>query len=46
MSKFAQILVLLVLIALVGGGIFLATVDIPAPVAPVERVIPNDRFDR
>jgi hypothetical protein len=34
------------LISIVGGGIFLATWKIPAPTATVEKVIPNDRFPR
>ncbi|WP_193552246.1 hypothetical protein [Oleisolibacter albus] len=44
MSKLVQILLLLVLILVVGSVAFLATWDMPAPSAPVERVIPNDRF--
>jgi hypothetical protein len=28
------------------GGIFLATWNIPAPTATIEKVIPNDRFQR
>jgi hypothetical protein len=35
-----------VLVIIVGGAIFLATWDIPAPVASVEKVIPNDRFSK
>lgn len=31
-------------LALVGGGIFLATRDIPSPRHAVEKVIGNDRF--
>ena len=31
-------------VALVGGAVFLATWDMPAPTATVEKVIPNDRF--
>jgi hypothetical protein len=34
------------LIGIVGGGLFLATWKIPAPTATVEKVIPNDRFPR
>jgi len=33
-------------IILAGGAIFLATWEIPAPVAQVEKVIPNDRFEK
>lgn len=35
-----------VLILVVGGVGFLATWDMPPPSAPVEKVIPNDRFKR
>jgi len=44
MSKLAQILLVLIAVVLVGGGIFLATWNIPAPSAPVEKVISNDRL--
>ena len=39
-----KFLILLVLAALVGGTIFLATWDMPPPSAVTEKVIPNDRF--
>lgn len=44
MSKLMRVLLLLIVIVLVGGGIFLATWNIPAPSAPVEKVISNDRL--
>jgi len=45
--KGLSIVVLLVLIlVLVGGGVFLATWEIPAPKAKVEKVIPDERFPR
>ena len=40
----AKFLILLVLVLIVGGAAFLATWDMPAPTATVEKVIPNDRF--
>lgn len=46
MSKIAAVLVLLVLAVVVGGGVFLATFDLPAPSAKVEKVIPDDRLPR
>lgn len=46
MSKIAGVLVVLVLAVLVGGGIFLATFDIPPPSAKVEKVIPDARLPR
>lgn len=39
-----RVLVFLVLAVVIGGGIFLATWDMPPPSAQVEKVIPNERF--
>ncbi len=39
-----KILILLVFVAIVGGTVFLATWDMPAPSAVTEKVIPNERF--
>ncbi|MFM2044042.1 MAG: hypothetical protein RLY86_2618 [Pseudomonadota bacterium] len=44
MNTVSKILLLLVLGAVVGLGIFLATWDMPPPSAPVERTIPDERF--
>ena len=44
MSKFLLILFILILVALGGGAVFLATWDIPPPSEPVEKVIPDERF--
>lgn len=41
-----RLLVILVLLVLVGGIAVLATWDMPPPSATVEKVIPNDRFER
>ena len=46
MSKFLLILFILILVALGGGAVFLATWDIPPPSEPVEKVIPDERFPR
>ena len=46
MSGLSRVLVVALLLALVGGGAFLATWDIPAPVSTVEKEIPDDRFPR
>lgn len=46
MSKIAAVLVLLVLAVVAGGGVFLATFDLPPPSAKVEKVIPDDRLPR
>ncbi|MGH6948684.1 MAG: hypothetical protein ACREDZ_15240 [Kiloniellales bacterium] len=44
MSKSILVLFVLVLGALLGGALFLMTWEIPAPNAPVEKVLPDDRF--
>jgi len=46
MKAFSKFLLILVLLTLGGAGVFLATWDIPAPTAPVSKVIPDDRFPR
>lgn len=45
-GRLAGMLLVLVLLVLVGGAAFLATWDIPAPTATVEKVIPDERFRR
>ncbi len=37
---------LLLLTLIVGGAVFLATWDIPPPVAKTEKVSPDERFPR
>ncbi len=46
MSKAPFILIVVVAAVVVGGAVFLATWDIPAPTQRVEEVLPNDRFPR
>jgi len=46
MKNFSKVILVLVLAAIVGGAVFLATWDIPAPITNVERVLPDDRFPR
>jgi hypothetical protein len=46
MFKFSRILALVVVLGIAGGAVFLASWQIPAPTAKVEKVIPNDRFPR
>lgn len=46
MKKISLIIVAIVLLAVAGGGVFLTTWNIPAPVAEVEKAIPDDRFPR
>lgn len=40
----AKFLLALVAVIILGGVAFLATWDMPAPVATTEKVIPNERF--
>lgn len=46
MSTLTKTLILIVVLALGGGTVFLATWEIPAPSKMVERVIDDDRFPR
>lgn len=46
MKRLSKLVFLVLLLAIAGGGVFLATWDIPAPMASVEKEIPNDRFPR
>jgi hypothetical protein len=46
MSKFAGIVMVLVIAVVAGGTVFLATWDIPAPTARIEKAIPDDKLPR
>lgn len=46
MSLASKLTLLLILVILVGGAVFLATWDIPAPTQQVEKVLPDERFPR
>ena len=46
MKKLPTFVFVLVIASLVGGGVFLSSWDIPAPQAKVEKVIPDERFQR
>ncbi len=46
MSKLLLFVFVFVAVGLVGGGVFLATWDIPAPSKQVEKVLPNERFPK
>ncbi len=37
-------LLVLVLLVVVGGGVFLSQWDIPPPGGEIEKIIPNERF--
>jgi hypothetical protein len=46
MRKLAFVIIAAALLILVGGAVFLAAWEIPAPSSMVERAIPDDRFPR
>jgi hypothetical protein len=46
MRNLPRLIAFLVLAIVVGGAVFLATWDIPPPVSSVEKVIPDERFQR
>lgn len=46
MSRLPLIFLAVLVLIVAGGGIFLATWDIPAPNARVEKTIPNDRLGK
>jgi len=46
MPRLSTIIIAVGLIAIAGFVVFLATWDIPAPSGRIERVIPNERFER
>ena len=46
MKKLSTLIFILVIASLVGGGLFLSSWDIPAPQTKVEKVIPDERFQR
>ena len=46
MSTVSRVLVALFLVLVLGGTVLLFTWEIPPPIAPVERVLPDDQFPR
>jgi hypothetical protein len=46
MSTITRVLLVVVLVAVLGGTMFLVTWEIPAPSARIERVIPDDQLPR
>lgn len=46
MKKISRLILILALGLVVGGGVFVTTWDFPAPSAPVNKVLPDDRFPR
>jgi len=46
MKKLSRLVLAAVAILVLGGGVFLAMWDIPAPVQKIEKELPDDRFPR
>ena len=46
MSHLLRILLIVLALVIVGGLVFLAMWDIPAPTARVEKVIPDERLPK
>ena len=46
MNHLLRILLIVLVLSIVGGLVFLAMWDIPAPTARVEKVIPDDRLPK
>ncbi|HEX3537233.1 MAG TPA: hypothetical protein VHU15_10740 [Stellaceae bacterium] len=46
MGKLTVALIIIVVLAVVAGGLFLAFWDPPAPSKPVEKVLPDARFPK
>jgi hypothetical protein len=46
MSTITRLLLVLLLVLVLGGGVFLVTWEIPPPTARVERVVPDDTLPR
>ena len=46
MRSLSRIIMFFLVTMIVGGVVFLATWDIPAPITKIEKVIPDDRFPR
>ena len=46
MGRFTVFLVIVLVLAAVGGGLLLAKWDFPAPSVPYEKVLPDARFPK
>jgi len=46
MKNISRLVFFLVVLIIAGGGVFLATWDIPAPAQKIEKVLPDDRFPK
>jgi hypothetical protein len=46
MGFFTRIILVVLVLAIGGGLAFLLTWDIPPPSGPIEKVLPDDRFEK
>lgn len=46
MKRLSYFIIGLAILTVVGGGVFLMTWDIPAPLSDVEKTLPDERFQR
>ena len=46
MRSLSRIVLFFLVAMIIGGAVFLATWDIPAPMTKIEKTIPDDRFPR
>lgn len=46
MKNLSRLIFLIVVLIIVGGGVFLATWDIPAPSRTIEKELPDERFPK
>ena len=46
MNSLLKLTLIVVTAGIVGGGVFLASWDIPAPSSPVEKVLDDSQFPR
>ena len=46
MSTITRVLLVVVLVAVLGGTMFLVTWEIPPPTERIERVVPDDKLPR
>ncbi len=46
MGRFTIALIVIIVLAVLAGGVFLATWNPPPPSAPVEKVLPDARFPK
>ncbi len=46
MNGIVRLVLIVVALAVLGGGVMLASWDIPAPTRTIETAIPDDRFPR